>query len=213
MLKQIQLGAADTLYVLGDSIDRGPEGVRVLLDLMARPNVVPILGNHELTAAVCLPWLLEEVTDESIAALGAEQLGALSEWMTNGGSPTLRDLKRCAQEEREDILDYLREMSLYAEAEAGGHSFVLVHAGLKGFAPDRPLEDYGLMDFLFERPRMDGPSFPDRYLVFGHTPTRQLGSPEDAILRRGNLIAVDCGCGFGGRLGCLCLETMEEFYA
>ncbi len=23
---------------------------------------------------------------------------------------------------------------------------------------------------------------------------------------------IDCGCGFGGRLGCLCLETMEETY-
>ncbi|KIC05065.1 putative transposase [Ligilactobacillus ruminis DPC 6832] len=30
---------------------------------------------------------------------------------------------------------------------------------------------------------------------------------------KGNLIMCDCGCGFiDGRLGCLCLETKEEFY-
>ena len=30
---------------------------------------------------------------------------------------------------------------------------------------------------------------------------------------KGNLIMCDCGCGFiDGKLGCLCLETKEEFY-
>ncbi len=84
MLKQIRFGNEDMLYVLGDMIDRGPDGVKVLLDLMARPNVTPILGNHELTAAVCLPWLMKEITDESIAALEAAELGALSEWRITG---------------------------------------------------------------------------------------------------------------------------------
>ena len=69
MLKAIGLRSSDTLWVLGDVIDRGPEGCRVLLDMMGRPNVIPILGNHEFTAAVCLPWLMEEVTDQSLDAL------------------------------------------------------------------------------------------------------------------------------------------------
>ena len=213
MLKQIRCGNEDMLYVLGDMIDRGPDGVKVLLDLMARPNVTPILGNHELTAAVCLPWLMKEITDESIAALEAAELGALSEWMVNGGSATLRDLRRLSQEDRRAILEYIREMDLYAEADTDENSFVLVHAGLAGFEPGRALEDYGLEDFVLARPDLDGPCFPDRYLVFGHTPTRSLGSGADVIVRKGRQIAIDCGCGFGGRLGCLCLETMEEFYA
>lgn len=25
-------------------------------------------------------------------------------------------------------------------------------------------------------------------------------------------ISIDCGCAYGGRLGCICLDTMEEFY-
>ena len=32
------------------------------------------------------------------------------------------------------------------------------------------------------------------------------------IWKRNNHIAVDCGAGFGKPLGCICLDTMEEFY-
>lgn len=218
LLAEIGLRPVDTLYVLGDVIDRGADGVKILLDMMARANVVPILGNHELTAAVCLPWLLEEVTGQSLDSLDETCLAALQEWIVNGGAPTLRALKALEREERQEILDYLREeMELYAQVEAGGRTFVLVHAGLDHFAPDRPLEDYGLEDFLFCRPDLDAAFWPDRFLVYGHTPTRllraQLGEPpSDRILRRGRQIALDCGCGFDGRLGCLCLDTLEEFY-
>ena len=56
MLRRIDFAPEDTLYVLGDVIDRGPDGIKILQDMMGRVNVFPILGNHEFTAAVCLPW-------------------------------------------------------------------------------------------------------------------------------------------------------------
>ncbi len=212
MLGEIGFSARDTLYVLGDVIDRGPDGIRILQDMSGRPNVVPILGNHEFTAAVCLPWLLEEITHQSIAKLDESQIASLSEWLVNGGEPTLLSLKRLSREEREDILEYFMEMELYAEVEAGGRSFVLVHSGLENFAPDKPLASYGLQELLFGRPKPDAAYYPDKILVFGHTPARLLGG-QDKIFRNGNVIDIDCGCAFeGGRLGCLCLDTMEEFY-
>jgi len=217
MLETISLQSNDILYVLGDVIDRGPEGVRILRDMLLRPNVFPILGNHEFTAAVCLPWLMEEVTDQSLDALDGSQLAALSEWIVNGGGPTLRALKALSQEEREELLEYIQEMDVYAEVEAGGHSYLLVHAGLERFAPGKPLEDYELQDFLFSRPVPGAVCVPGRTLIFGHTPTRLLweeaGEPaRDEIFKCGGMIGIDCGCGFGGRLGCLCLDTLEEFY-
>ena len=216
-MSAVGLRPDDALYVLGDVIDRGPDGCKILLDMMGRPNVLPVLGNHEFTAAVCLPWLMEEVTDRSLAGLDDVRLAALQEWIINGGGPTLRGLKELSRVEREDILDYLREMELYAGAEAGGRSFVLTHAGLDHFSPEKPLEDYGLEDFLFCRPKPDEAFWPDRYLVYGHTPTRllraRMGQPlSDDILCWGRQIAIDCGCGFDGKLGCICLDTMEEFY-
>ena len=85
LLQKIEFSADDTLYVLGDVIDRGPDGCRILQDMMGRSNMVPILGNHEFTAAVCLPWLMEEVTDLSLASLSETQIAALREWICNGG--------------------------------------------------------------------------------------------------------------------------------
>lgn len=212
MLWEIDFSSRDTLYVLGDVIDRGPDGIRILQDMNMRPNVFTLLGNHEFTAAICLPWLMDEVTDQSLAALDETQLAALSEWITNGGGPTLRSLKQLDREEREDILEYIREMELYAEVEAGGRSFVLAHSAPENFAPDKPLDSYDLQDFLFGRPGLDAVYYPDKILVFGHTPTRLLWG-QDKIFQKGTMIDLDCGCVFkGGRLGCLCLDTMEEFY-
>lgn len=212
MLREIEFSSRDTLYVLGDVIDRGPDGIKLLQDMSARPNVLPLLGNHEFTAAVCLPWLMEEITDQSLDSLGKDQIAALSEWITNGGGPTLRSLRRLGQEERKDILEYVREMELYAEVEAGGKSFVLVHSGLENFESGRSLDSYKLTDFLFSRPKPDLEYYPDKILVFGHTPTRLLWG-RDKIFRNETMIDIDCGCALeGGRLGCLCLDTMEEFY-
>ena len=47
MLERIGFCERDTLYLLGDCIDRGPDGIAMLLDVMERPNVIPFLGNHE----------------------------------------------------------------------------------------------------------------------------------------------------------------------
>lgn len=212
MLEAIEFAPEDTLYVLGDVIDRGPDGVEILQDMMGRSNVIPILGNHELTAAMCLPWLLETVTDRSLAALGEDQIAALSGWIANGGGPTLRALQGLRQEEREALLEYLRDMELYAQVTAGGRSFVLTHSGLDHFAPEKELDRYQLEDFLFCRPSLRTVYYPDRLMLFGHTPTRLLGG-GNRILRRETWMDLDCGCAFkGGRLGCLCLDTLEEFY-
>lgn len=212
MLREIEFSSRDTLYVLGDVIDRGPDGVKILQDMSSRPNVIPILGNHEFTAAVCLPWLMEEITRQSLAKLDKTQISILNEWLINGGGTTLKSLQQLGREEREDILDYIREMELYAEVEAGGRSFVLTHAGLGAFSPAKPLDSYELQDFLFVRPKPDSVYYPDKILVFGHTPTRLLWG-KDKIFRNGTMIDIDCGCVFpGGCLGCLCLDTMEEFY-
>lgn len=217
LLEKISLQAQDTLYILGDVIDRGPDGIKILRDMMVRPNVVPLLGNHELIAAACLVWLLDDITEESLATLGTAQMGALQGWMNNGGEPTFLSVCGLSREEREEILEYIKDMELYAQVEAGGRSFLLVHAGLDHFSPEKALEDYDLEDFLFCRPDPNKRYDSDQYLVYGHTPTRllrqQMGEPPmDTILRRKNQIAIDCGCGFGVRLGCLCLDTMEEFY-
>lgn len=54
MLEKIKFNQEDTLYLLGDLVDRGPEPVKILQDIMQRPNVYPLLGNHEVMAIYIL---------------------------------------------------------------------------------------------------------------------------------------------------------------
>lgn len=34
------------LYILGDILDRGPNPIKIILDVMERPNVEVMAGNH-----------------------------------------------------------------------------------------------------------------------------------------------------------------------
>lgn len=214
MLEQIRFRSEDTLYVLGDVVDRGSQSMAILRDMMARPNVIPLSGNHEYMAMQCLAFLMTEITDGSLARFDENRMRALTEWMSEGGSATIEDFRRLPVEERRDILDYLGEFSAYEEVTAGGSSYVLVHAGLANFTPEKPLEAYGIHEMIFSPPDYSRMYYPDKYLVTGHLPTRNIAeNPNpDRIFRANNHIAIDCGCGFGGFLAAICLDTGEEFY-
>ena len=46
IMEKIKLKPDDKLYVLGDVIDRGKDGIEILLDLMDMDNATILLGNH-----------------------------------------------------------------------------------------------------------------------------------------------------------------------
>ena len=119
MLEKINFQESDCCYVLGDVIDRSEGGIKILQDMMLRPNVYPILGNHEYMVANCMNWLLREITEESMRDLSPEALQGLSEWMSVGGSATIREFAKLSLEEREYIIEYLSEFALYEEVSAG----------------------------------------------------------------------------------------------
>ena len=45
ILDKINFSDEDKMFVLGDAIDRGPEGIKLLQDLVDRKNVFFLLGN------------------------------------------------------------------------------------------------------------------------------------------------------------------------
>ncbi len=49
LLDKIHFSDKDLLYVLGDVIDRGPEPIKVLMDMAQRFNVIPgaVYGSQE----------------------------------------------------------------------------------------------------------------------------------------------------------------------
>ena len=142
--------------------------------------------------------------------------GGTPAWQSDGGNATIDEFRRLSASVRQDVLDILEDLTVYEEVTAGGKDFVLVHAGLGNFSPEKALDDYGLDELILSRPDPGQEYLQDRYLVFGHTPTPfYTGAPDckDArVFRNGNLVAIDCGCAYGGPLGCVCLDTLEEIY-
>ena len=52
-LSDVGFGEDDYLFILGDVIDRGEDGVAILKWLLVQPNVQLILGNHEAMLLAC----------------------------------------------------------------------------------------------------------------------------------------------------------------
>ena len=218
MLKLINFSSNDTLYVLGDIVDRGTEGMKILFDMMNRENVIPIAGNHEYMALRCLSWLSQDITEKTLEKIGPEKLEELELWLYNGGTTTLEEYRKLSKEEQKKVFDYISDFSLYEEVDVNGKKFVLVHAGICNFDENKSMEDYELDELIFDRTDYSKVYFKDKYLVTGHTPTRLIrkkleGVPLDLIYIKNNHIAIDCGCGHGGLLGAIRLDDFVDFYA
>lgn len=215
MLEKIRFGSGDSLFVLGDVIDRGPEPIKVVRDMMDRVNVFPIMGNHECAGFVVLRRLMAEITEENVdTQLDAALMGGLAEWIANGGDVTLRQFQKLSADERALVLDYIGGFPLYDCVETDAGIFVLVHAGLGDFREGKKLSQYTVEQLAFVRPDFERRYYADEsvHIVTGHTPTELIWGRAEIYKSHGN-VCIDCGAVFpNGRLGCLCLDTMEEFY-
>lgn len=210
MLSKIGFTADDTLYIIGDVVDRGPCGVEILQEIMKMPNVVMVLGNHE---RMMLEYLSPDATEKQI-----------NRWNRNRNLPTLRKFKMLPRQEQDDVLSFVGKLPNSMELTVGNTRFFLVH----GWPGDNT------HDAVWGRP--DGIDFPnplpDRQLIVGHTPVSYLLSGTDEkeeaylrnlekagehvrILHAPGFIDIDCGCGYpyhSCALSCLRLDDMEEFY-
>ena len=212
-LELIDFSSEDTLYVLGDVVDRGKEPIKILQDMMMRDNVYPIMGNHEYMAMRVLRKLCVEITEENVEShLTEEDMEAYYHWMQDGGHVTLEQFKALSYEEQMDILDYLDEFSLYEEVEVDNRKYLLVHAGLEPFDKQKSLDDYGLQ-MIFKRCNYDQVYFDDVYTITGHTPTVMIDlNYKGKIIEMNRHIAIDCGCVFGFALGVYCLDNENKYY-
>lgn len=215
MLAQIAFSDHDELFVLGDVVDRGGKPVDVLLDMMGRENVFPLFGNHDLLAYDLLRKLSVEITEDNYAPqLDAETMNELLDWLQDGGQTTLEAFRKLDAAVQADVLEYLSSFSLCEAVDVGDRTFILVHAGLGSFRKGKKLREYTAVELLSMRPDFDFRYFEDKsvFVVTGHTPTLTITGKAE-IYHSHNNICIDCGAHYkGGRLACLCLDTMEEFY-
>ena len=210
MLEQICFSDTDTLYLLGDVADRGPDGIPMLLDVMGRRNVIMLLGNHEdmfrrvIRDRETKPSVLNQYSAERTFRNWTER---------NGGDITWRDYLALPEEKQKKIKDFLNSLRHYVELKLNGRRFLLIHAGVGEYAKNKRPELCELRDLIWTRMDYNEIYYEDRYLVTGHTPTLAINPDyKGKIFRENNHIVVDCGAVYTGTMGCFCLDTMEEIY-
>lgn len=212
VMDQIALQPEDTLYILGDVIDRHPGGLRILQQLMAMPNAKMLLGNHEYMMLRALGSPVDSNADDG---------RALAHWYRNGGDVTHRHWKFLRKRTRNDILEYLRSLPLALEVQVGGTHCLLVHAAPEALWADNPDRRYLTAAHFAVWRRFEAEEFPlpGPKLIFGHTPTCHFQDGAPMSLWFGpNAIGIDCGSGYPdnspeGRLACLRLEDGAVFYS
>ena len=213
MKERIGLLPEDTLFVLGDVIDRYPDGIDILRELMGMPNVRMIRGNHE---EMMLSALTMRVDPDDLWSVRMRR-EALSLWYYNGGRVTHDAMDRLSGAERREVFRYLRSLPSEYRVEVNGAAYLLVHGAPRECCPDGEDPD----EFTVWERIPAGAVMPEGVtVIFGHTPTSEYQDANPLRIWRGERrIGIDCGCGFPedwperGRLACLRLDDMKEFYA
>lgn len=160
----------DTLYFLGDVIDRGDHGAALLNILLSDPRVKMINGNHEMMMIETLSKALKtDIRDEDIFY----DILYSSLWFQNGGIYTWENnLENKTRAELKEIVNKLSNLkSNIVYKSPNGHTVFMEHAGHT--ITDTP--------YYTHDPYWDRSHFNDNwggkdneYIIHGHTPVQYL---------------------------------------
>lgn len=202
MLEQINFTEDDELFIIGDVMDRGDSSLKIIDHIVANKNIHLIRGNHEQM------YLDFDEQNDNL-------------WFYNGGNKTFSEIMNRGFDYKEQLYKYIVKTPHYMVLD----NFILVHAGLIIPNENSTLEDIlgfnGKDTYLWGRSHIDNEKIHKKYkIICGHTPT--IGFNEikykdrlGKIINNGSYYYIDCGCCFekhGGKLACLRLDDMEEFY-
>lgn len=159
----------DTIYFLGDANDRGPDGVRIIAELLKDKRVIYLKGNHEDMLTICVP--------EFIEGHFANQCW----WYMNGGMKTWKTLSQLSEESQLYFVRKLNNLPKSAwYASPKGHKVFLTHAGtdLRYTEQELITMGRGCKDpYIWDRGHFFAPhpqGFNNVYQVHGHTPVVKL---------------------------------------
>lgn len=195
----------DTLIFLGDYVDGWPESAQVvdcLLELRKRCDCIFLKGNHDHQ---CEQWLKGE--EDSL------------EWSSNKGISTVQSYGQLNELLKTEHIQFFSGLLLYHIDQINR---LFVHAGFKNndgpkfestttnLITDRTLWELALT--MDKRVKEHPSHFPKKLRLFseiyiGHTPTLINDSFEP--IRACNMINMDTGAGFHGKLSAMEIYTSE----
>ncbi|WP_449538215.1 metallophosphoesterase family protein [Ferdinandcohnia sp. Marseille-Q9671] len=201
----------DQLLLLGDYVDRGPHS-RAVLDKVIRlrdEGAIALIGNHE-------KMMLEAFRADSMS---------VKRWFYNGGIKTLQNYGYYIEKDdakywytteempnllqiNEDIrphIEILKEFPYFYETD----THIFVHAGVH---PETSLELTEPHLLVWIREEFHNGYSGKKTVVFGHTPTTYLHQSNDIYFGKNNIIGIDGGCAYGGRLYCYDATNSQVYY-
>ncbi len=229
VLQQVEFGEGDSLYILGDLVDRGPkigECIQWLCDHDANgkdSNVHFIMGNHE------------EMADWAFVGQWSDfQFDRLMKriWSRNGGAKTVRQMQQLDK----SVVDHFQRIVTKApksmRIRIDDQVIFFCHAGVRPAEPEAEEGEWFIQaeeDLLWIGVDWYASSSQAPFhVVSGHTPTIALCNivpdyicPDEVraqgelgqIMNWGHKHCIDCGCVYGGKMGILRLDDWEGFYA
>ena len=198
MLTKINFSDSDELYILGDVVDRGPEPIKILQYIKDKKNIHLIKGNHE------------DMFINSFYMGFTSYAYETRLWFRNGGRITHDKFYELPEDEKTEIIEYIKNLPVKKDLEVNNKKYILVHGMYK-----ENLEDD---EIIWGRVR-EYYSAPDNTtVIFGHTGTYHYQDNKPFVFWKSEygMFGIDCGLARSyendSQLGCLCLDTMEEFY-
>jgi serine/threonine protein phosphatase 1 len=190
----------DILYFNGDIVDGFPQTRECINLLLEIKNLVYICGNHDQWAVEYYTGILPEGSD------------SFRSWQHHGGLATRQSYNM--QPMPKNHLDFLLQSKLYHITD---DNILFVHAG---FDTTKNIEQQDSESLLWNRSfalhyynlhienyifKID--QFKEVYI--GHTPTIGLDSNQTTPLHMGNIIMMDTGACFKGKLSIMDIDTKE----
>lgn len=178
LVRQIEPQSTDTIVMLGDCVDRGPDSrgvIETLLDLRGRCELVPILGNHE---EMMLNFLDSRVQPDDWLVVGGD--ATIASYTADRSKPSL-------PHEHED---FVRTWGDYWEDDLNFY----VHAA---YHPEQPLagQRWQIWRWHSLRDSVPEPHASGKVAVVGHT-SQKTGE----VLDLGHIKCIDTYCWGGGWL-------------
>lgn len=218
VLKQANFSDKDTLYVLGDIIDRGEDSYKNFDYITKHNNIKMLRGNHEC-------WFLDFWDVVQWAPVntfkGIYNLARINELNYHYGlTKTITSIaKECGAENVYDVMKnkmipYFKALPLYYTVEVNGKKYVLVHAGLD-FNLDLDKQTQEMVAFNREPFNSLDIQYKDYTIIHGHSTTQFLtnNSVQGDVIFGEHKISIDGGAStwYNGKLNLLRLDDMQIY--
>ncbi len=223
LLERIDFSDEDFLYVLGDAIDRGPDGIKILQRIMNAPNMDLLIGNHEFL-------MLNSVDlDGSVGSVPGRDSDL---WLYyNGGDHTFSQYKELTLSERKELLAWLCSRILTTVIETSDRTICLTHSNFYEDYIDKKYEDCSYRDvwnIVWNTPYRSDLYIPvEKYVetgydfIIGHVPVQRVAGLSQKLqaYHEACITLIDGGCSFrqdrvldDDEYGVICirLEDMNE---